>query len=376
MCCAGIGKTTLANEICLRWARDGFLSEDFDAVVLIPLRFVQQRSLEEFMMEYLGREVYKQMETIAGSRCLIILEGLHELKAQNDPFLVRLLKCTVFEIAVLLVTSRPYSCAYPMLFSNRTIEILGFAKDSIDNFVLRSFPNDTSSTEEFLQLLDEYSNLRTLCYSPLILVIILDIFQMSANRLPSEIYQLLIVYLVQREIHNANSKSDASSIAADDDKIEALCKQLVGIPREAANTILMLSRLAYRGFTEWCTDGKRKINPGHVINFKEPKLLFTKSDLIQYDRNVTAVLDGFGLLNGICVHKLSGNTYICHFLHINIQEFLCLLYVSLLPQQDHMNCLSKLFDCTNNFKTWLNFTSPVSKTLLIDCKLNLARYSL
>ena len=57
MCCAGIGKTTLANEICLRWARDGFLSEDFDAVVLIPLRCVQQRSLEEVMIEYLRREV-------------------------------------------------------------------------------------------------------------------------------------------------------------------------------------------------------------------------------------------------------------------------------------------------------------------------------
>ena len=37
MCCVGIGKTTLAHEICLRWARDGFLSEDFDAgSILIP----------------------------------------------------------------------------------------------------------------------------------------------------------------------------------------------------------------------------------------------------------------------------------------------------------------------------------------------------
>ena len=35
MGCVGIGKMTLANEICLK---DEFLSEDFDAVVLIPMR--------------------------------------------------------------------------------------------------------------------------------------------------------------------------------------------------------------------------------------------------------------------------------------------------------------------------------------------------
>ena len=52
MNCAGIGKTTLANEICVRWARDGFLSEDFDVIVLIPLRCVQQRTLEEIIIGY------------------------------------------------------------------------------------------------------------------------------------------------------------------------------------------------------------------------------------------------------------------------------------------------------------------------------------
>ena len=52
MNCTGIGKTTLANEICVRWARDGFLSMDFDVIVLIPLRYVQQRTLEEIIIGY------------------------------------------------------------------------------------------------------------------------------------------------------------------------------------------------------------------------------------------------------------------------------------------------------------------------------------
>ena len=113
MNCAGIGKTTLANEICLRWAKDGFLSEDFDVVALIPLRCVQQKSIEEVMIEYLRREVYEQLELAAGRRCLIILEGLDEMAAdhqKNDPFFFRLIKdCTTLEEATIMITSRPHT---------------------------------------------------------------------------------------------------------------------------------------------------------------------------------------------------------------------------------------------------------------------------
>ena len=51
MSCAGIGKTTLCHELCLRWARDGYLAEDFDVVALVPLRSVQQKSLEDTISE-------------------------------------------------------------------------------------------------------------------------------------------------------------------------------------------------------------------------------------------------------------------------------------------------------------------------------------
>ena len=57
MSCAGIGKTTLCHELCLRWARDGYLAEDFDVVVLILLRSLQQKSLERGgSMKYIGGE--------------------------------------------------------------------------------------------------------------------------------------------------------------------------------------------------------------------------------------------------------------------------------------------------------------------------------
>ena len=184
MCCAGIGKTTLAHQICLRWARDGFLSEDFDVVALIPLRCVQQRSLKEVMIEFVRKEVFEQMDSIAGSRCLIILEGLDEMAVDhqnNDPFFISLIKnCTVLEEATIVITSRPHACC--KLNANRQVEIIGFGADQIEEFFKNSFPNDDNSVSELLRQLNDYSHLKSLCYVPLNLVMITDIFQCSQDK--------------------------------------------------------------------------------------------------------------------------------------------------------------------------------------------------
>ena len=138
MSCAGIGKTTLANELCVRWARDGFLAEDFDAVVLIPLRSVQQKPFEEVIVEHIGEENYQQMKKSAGSRCLIILEGFDELainhQQNDDKFLLRLIKeYTILEEAIILITSRPHACKE--IDVGRRVEVVGFGNDQIREFV-------------------------------------------------------------------------------------------------------------------------------------------------------------------------------------------------------------------------------------------------
>ena len=163
MSCAGIGKTTLCHELCLRWARDGFLAKDFDVVALIPLRSVQQRSLEEVVMRHIGEDNYQQLKKSAGSRCLIILEGFDEItinRRQNDSFLLRLIKeCTVLEEATILITSRPHACEE--IDAGRRIEVVGFGNNEIREFVEKSFSHNIQSVKEFLQQLDEYPQLYT-----------------------------------------------------------------------------------------------------------------------------------------------------------------------------------------------------------------------
>ena len=344
MSCAGIGKTTLCQELCLRWARDGYLDKDFDAIVLISLRSVQQRSIKDVIKEEIGKNNYRQLKKSAGSRCLMILEGFDELAVscrQNDPFLIRLIeKCNKLEEATILITSRPHACKE--IDAGRIIEVVGFGNDEIKAFAEKSFPNDIQSVKEFLRQLDEYPQLHSLCYIPINLVMLVDIFHCSKKKLPStltELYQLFIVMNVKRQVEKKPSVCSSVAVRADSVE-EALCVMLRGIPKETVGMVLCLSRLAYRGFFDWYCD-KEGVYSWEQL--KEPRIIFTESDLMQCDIEVVSDFDGFGLLKATLTHELLTDINTYSFNHLTIQEFLCAVYISLQSQQEQLRLLREHF---------------------------------
>ena len=362
MNCAGIGKTTLANEICLRWARDGFLSEDFDAVVLIPMRCVQQRPLQEVMIEYLRREVYEQMESIAGSRCLIILEGLDEMESKcqkSDRFFIGLVKeCTVLEEATVMITSRPHAC--DKLNADRCVEVIGFGGSEVKEFINKSFPNDEHSISKLLKQLNDYPHLKSLSYVPLNLLMLVDIFQCQQNKeLPStltELYKLFIVMILQREIVKEDKK--CSGVSPTTANSENLKKMLPGIPINAIGTVFLLCRLSFCGFFDWNVDMKVKDRHGREMNWKDPKIIFTTEDLKQCGIEVTSDFDGFGLLKATHIHEVPTDISAYNFSHLSIQEFLSSLYISLLPQEKQLHLMNEYF---HDFPNVFNFLCGLTR---------------
>ena len=351
MNCTGIGKTTLANQICLRWASDGFLSDDFDAVLLIPMRCVQDRSLEQVVIEFIGgEEAYQQLKESAGNRCLIILEGLDEMAAYrqtSDRFFVSLIQnCTILEKSTILITSRPHACNE--LNADRRVEVIGFGADEIKEFIKKSFPNDEHcvSARELLQQLNDFPHLKSLCYSPLNLIIITDIFRSSQNkRLPStltQLYKLFIVMILQREFAKEDKKySDVSPTAVNS---EDLKKMLPGIPINAIGTVFLLCRLSYCAFFDWHNNMKEKDWLGDEKKWKDRKIIFTTEDLKHCGIVTNNEFDGFGLLKATHIHEVPTDTSAYNFSHLSIQEFLSSLYISLLPQEEQLRLTNEHFD--------------------------------
>ena len=363
MNCVGIGKTTLANEICVKWARDGFLAEDFDLVLLIPLRSARERSIEEVMIKYIGGEkTYELLKMSAGERCLIIFEGLDEVSAErrrSDNLLVSVIKdCTLLEQATILITSRPHACKN--VKASRTIEIVGFSNTEIKQFAEKSFI-DSQTVEQFLLQLDDYPHINSLCYIPMNLVMIVDIFRMNKRKLPStltQLYQFFIVMIMWRQIEKeSETKPSCLPVAVTSANEEKLHKLLKGIPTEAVRTVFVLSQLAYRGFFNWQSDVKDDF--GDVV--KDPKIIFTMEDLIKCGIKVTADWDGYGLLKVTHTHQLPTDTITYNFAHLTIQEFLCALYMSTLSDQEQQRILSEHFeDFPNVFIFLCGLTKLVS----------------
>ena len=329
----------------MRWARDGFLSEDFDVIILIPMRCIKQRSLEEMLIEYVEIEGYHYLRRLAGSRCLIILEGLDEMATdhhKNDQFFIRLIKeCTVLEEATVMITSRPHSCN--KLNADRQVEVIGFGINEIKEFIKRSFPNDERSVSELLQQIQDYPHLYSMCYVPLNLVMIVDIFKCNQKKLPStltELYKLFIVRTLQREIVKEDKKYALSCVATRAANSENLKKILPGIPKDTIGTVFLLCRLSYCGFFNWYTH--TNINDNEKL--KDPKIIFTMEDLVHCGINMTPnQFDGFGFLKATHVHELPTDTTTYNFSHLSIQEFLCSLYISLLPQKEQQHLMNEHF---------------------------------
>jgi len=369
MSCVGIGKTTLANEICVKWARDGFLSEDFDVVLLIPLRSAQGRPIKEEVVKYVGgEEAYELLKKCAGERCLMIFEGLDEISAEHqrsDELLVSAIKeCSMLEQATILITSRPHACKN--VNADRIIEIVGFGNAEIKQFAEKSF-TDPQTVEEFLQQLNEYPHIRSLCYIPMNLVMIVDIFQVNKKKLPStltELYKLFIVMILQRQFEKENeNKPLCSSVQISAANKETLCRILKGLLNKAAGTLVVLSKLAYRGFFDRYSGG------GHWWK-EDLNLIFTVHDLIQCGIEVTADWDGYGLLKVTHTHQLPTDTITYNFAHLTIQEFLCAIYISTLSDQEQQRLLIKHFNDYPNVFIFLcgliRLVSPVTSQFVFE----------
>jgi len=184
----------------------------------------------------------------AGARCLIIFEGLDEIAMErqtSDEFLLSVIKeCTLLEQATILITSRPHACE--MVKAGRRVEIVGFGDNEIRQFVEKSFAN-ASVVEDFLLQLNDFPHIRSLCYIPINLVMIVDIFQVNKKRLPStltELYKLFMIMLLQRQVKKENEKKKKPElylhVVVPTIHAVMLHELLKGAPREAIRTMFAL----------------------------------------------------------------------------------------------------------------------------------------
>ena len=339
----GIGKTTLANEICLKWAKDKgcFLSKDYDLIILIRLRTVQERALKQVMIEAIGSEAaYDELLTKShGKRCLIILEGLDEISThwqKNDTMFCKLVKDVFLTDANILVTSRPHACIdlyYYIKGHARTIEIVGFDKPQIKERAKLYFHN-SDTAEKFMEQVNNDPHISSLCYVPLCLNMVLECFKYNNETLHTtltELYQSFIISKVDEHIRFKNAVSMGTVLESDQKYFKDLGTILSDVPnvlsKEALEILFLLSKLAYKSYFQWSNKAERN-----------PKIIYNNKDLAQCSITNSGN-DACGLLKATNTLFSTINTAVYTFNHLSVQEYFCALYISLLPEDQQLQLL-------------------------------------
>ena len=303
----GIGKSTLAWELCRKWDR-----KQYDLAVLLRLREREVQQIESIaglfphINQDLQLHVTKEIVDREGRRVLIILDGYDELpiSLRHQGLLIKLLKGEVLPKCSVFVTSRPsatrdlFRACRPQI--QRHVEILGFTQESVKDYASSVFFSEPEVLKDFLMYISASQNpaLNSLMYIPLNAAIIVEIYRNSRKKdrpIPktmTQVYTQLCLTLLQRYLDNINPQN---TIVLD---------SFSDLPKNYYDHFKNLSRLAFEQFQQ------------HRIVF--------------YSDSVGKELVHFGLLDSVpALYGGGGVSY--NFLHLTIQEFLAAYHITQLP---------------------------------------------
>ena len=315
----GMGKSTLAIKICKCWA-DGELLEEYDAVILLPLRDPEiqaANNIGELLLVENRNErqvLCDEITASEGDKVCFIFEGYDELPEhlRKAPVFAKLKeklpKCT------LMYTSRPEACNQLRHVSSQRIEIRGFKEEQVDEYINNAFENIEDGKEKALKLTAQVKSnpsIRSILYVPINIAIICHLFLLTLT-LPNtltELYTLLCINLILRHINKHTP-----------DRVKYL-SSLHNLPSQTSEHFLKLCLIAYRGR-------------------EEDKIIFSSCELESYGVD-DSKMSGLGLLLIAPSTSVYGREKSYNFLHLTVQEYCAAFYISKLPDKEQYECFKK-----------------------------------
>ena len=183
----GIGKSTLAWEVCHKWEELESVKQ-YDLVVLVRLRekkAQEVRCLEDLLPCDATTNMKELLAAIGeGGGMLIVCDGFDELpheQRQEGSVYIDLLKGRLLAEATIIVTSRPSVSAelWRLCQHNidRHLEVIGFTREDIKRFAESVFSGDILAG--FLSYITSNPPIYSMMYIPLNAVIVALIYQDS-----------------------------------------------------------------------------------------------------------------------------------------------------------------------------------------------------
>ena len=323
----GVGKSTIARKVC----QDVCRSPDccgYILVLLVELRdlllFKKDFQLVDMLQLFQGTmedgtspvELSKAITSNKGKDVLFILDGFDELPPhlRQSDFLLNLLshnrdspllECDVVLTSRSIVTSEIYHQMRESRaqVSLTNIEVLGFTQDQMREYAGHYFTGQgrPDLLDSFTSKIDAIPQIRGLCFIPVVLSIICQVFSFKRN-LPPTLTQIYNEYLCVKVLKYSTDLTTLDSI--------------LDLPED--HDMYKLGKIAFD-----CIQSQ--------------KMVFESSDLQGLGERFSDRASGCGVLTGRPVRadpkskKAAIESFF--FIHLTIQEFLAAMFASLLPAE-------------------------------------------
>eukprot|EP00731_Ephydatia_muelleri_P004484 Em0002g660a len=237
----GVGKSTLAWQLGRRWGKKEIL-QHFQLVIVLRLRderVQKAHTISELLYhpnKVIQQPVVEWMGSTLGEDVLLILDGYDELSSElqigDQSIFARIINGKELPKLTVLVTSRPSAnrnlyqlcrirakCQY--------IEVVGFSKKKIREYVELAFEHNLQLKESFNLYINHRPHIRSMMYVPINCAIVVELFREHKGKPPqtlTEVYTALTNTLLQR--HEQKTKE----------------KTPVGMPHTVSHELLVLKK--------------------------------------------------------------------------------------------------------------------------------------
>ena len=329
----GSGKTTLVHKISIDWANGILTFNHVRLVFLIHLRgFLSNPTikLDDLLNCYFENhpgfnDITKYAMKHCGLGLCFILDGLDEYVPNNkSAYVFKLIKKEVLPKSVVIVASRPAAAAEFRLRGTRQIEVLGFLKEQIDDYIGKYSFSVAIKRPKLLKYLAEHPKVHDMCYLPIHTSMVCFLYDNLDSVFPqteTEIYAEFAKFTILRILYRHDSES-------------GVFQSIKDLPSPQKDIFFKICQLAFK----MCISSKQVLREVEVKDFFPVTSQQNKGSLslITIDRIATRC----------------GYEKLYTFLHLTFQEFLAACYISDIDEKEQVELLEEYQNAKHMKQVW------------------------
>ena len=328
----GSGKTTLMTKISRDWANGEIIaSELFFLIQLRRLNPIKNRDLAALLEvacpsfdkdEIAGLSFL--LQSVKGKGAVFALDGLDEyLQSSSNDIIFELIKGRFLRNSVVVVTSRPAASQQFRDQAGKRIEVLGFLKPQIIQYIHDYFESNTKNAQLLITHLERRPNLMNMCYLPLHSAMLVFLYE-EDTILPeteTEFYKHFTLSTLLRSFRKRKDHGNSTPFF------------LTTFDQLPSNDKILFDNVCKLAF-------EATVESKQVFKLSELKDISFESGSTGNDESSLGlvVIDRYFMRYGL------DETYT--FLHLTFQEYLAAVYIAGLSQPEQQDIIKK--HCVSN----------------------------